>query len=73
MILEVRVKPNSKKHELVPNDGKWIAFLRSPPVDGKANSELIKLVADYFDIGKSRISIRTGVGGRLKRIEITDE
>ncbi|HIH59362.1 MAG TPA: DUF167 domain-containing protein [Nanoarchaeota archaeon] len=29
-------------------EGKYIAFLKSPPEDGKANLELIKLASKYF-------------------------
>lgn len=71
MILQVKVKPNSKRSAIEQqSDGTWIAFVKSPPVDGKANAELIKLVADHFDIPKSSVSIRTGAGNRLKLIEL---
>ena len=40
-------------------DGTWLATLKAPPVDGKANAELIALVARQFGQPKSRVSIRT--------------
>lgn len=72
-IIEVRVKPNARASSLeqVP-DGSWIAQLKSPPVDGKANAELIALVALKFGCRKSAVAIRSGAGSRAKRIEIDE-
>jgi uncharacterized protein YggU (UPF0235/DUF167 family) len=48
-ILQVKEKPNSRATRLERQpDGTWIAQLKSPPVDGKANAELIELVARHF-------------------------
>jgi uncharacterized protein (TIGR00251 family) len=68
-IIEVKVKPNSKQSKLELNeDGSWIAFVRAQPVDGKANAELISLVAEQFGIHKRQVAIKTGTSGRLKRV-----
>lgn len=73
MIVQVKVKPNSKRSMLEQqSDGTWLACVKSPPVDGKANAELIRLVAEQFGVTKSSVSIRTGAGGRLKLVEIPD-
>lgn len=70
-ILQVKVKPNAKTASLsqLP-DGTWRAELKAPPVDGKANAELIALVAAHFGCRKASVSIQTGAGARLKRIRI---
>ena len=70
--LLVKVKPNARKSALEPpaDDGPWRAMLKSPPVDGKANAELIALVAERFGCPKSAVSIRAGASGRLKRVRI---
>lgn len=71
MQISVKVKPNSKKPGLEEQaDGTWIARVGAPPVDGKANEALIKLVADHFDVSKSRVSIVSGAGSRQKRINV---
>ncbi|MBN2678686.1 DUF167 domain-containing protein [Acidithiobacillus montserratensis] len=42
--LQVKVKPRSKRSAFIQqSDGSWIAQLKSPPVDGKANAELLHL------------------------------
>jgi len=69
--IEVKVKPNAGASALQQDDsGAWFAQLRSPPTAGKANIELIELVARHFGCRKSAVSIRRGASGRLKLIRI---
>jgi uncharacterized protein len=71
MLLEIKVKPNARKSSLTENpDGTWAASLKSPPVDGKANQELIALVAKHFRCRKSAVHIKAGASGRLKRVKV---
>jgi uncharacterized protein (TIGR00251 family) len=70
-VLHVQVKPNARVSVLEQDaDGGWRASLKSPPLDGKANAELIALVADHFGVPKSRVRIARGAGSRHKRVEI---
>ncbi|MCR6495428.1 DUF167 domain-containing protein [Thermomonas sp. S9] len=72
-ILMVKAKPNSRVSALTPQaDGSWLAQLKSPPVDGKANAELVALVAQRFGCAKSQVLVKTGAGARLKRVQIPD-
>ncbi len=48
----------------------WQAQLKSPPVDGKANKELIALVAERFGRPKSAVSIKSLGSGHMKRVSI---
>jgi hypothetical protein len=68
---QVKVKPNSKKQAIEElADGSFTVHLKSPPVDGKANKELIELLAEKFDVPKSQIRIKSGLSSRNKLIEI---
>ncbi|WP_413173447.1 DUF167 domain-containing protein [Anabaena azotica] len=68
---KVKVKPNSKQQRITEQeDGSLIVHLKSPPVDGKANEELIKLLAEKFDVPKSDIRIKSGLSSRQKLVEI---
>ncbi|MEH2066667.1 MAG: DUF167 domain-containing protein [Nostoc sp.] len=68
---KVKVKPNSKQQKITEQpDGSLIVYLKSPPVDGKANEELIKLLAEKFGVAKSDITIKSGLSSRQKLIEI---
>lgn len=70
-MLRVRVKPNARASSLEPQeDGTWIARLKSPPVDGKANAELLALVAERFGCPKSAVRLKAGAGARMKLLEI---
>ena len=71
MLLRVKVKPRSRTSELRrAADGSWVATLKSPPVDGKANAELVGLVAAHYKCHKSAVSIKAGAAGRLKIVSI---
>jgi hypothetical protein len=51
-------------------EGTWLARLKAPPVDGKANAELIRLVAKQFGCTRSAVSIKSGAGSRTKLVKI---
>ncbi|MCV3215695.1 DUF167 domain-containing protein [Plectonema radiosum NIES-515] len=68
---KVKVKPNSKEQKIEEQpDGSLTVHLKSPPVDGKANEELIKLLSEKFDVPKSYIRIKAGLSSRQKLVEI---
>ena len=70
-ILLIKAKPSARTSSLTQlDDGTWLAQLKSPPVDGKANAELVGLIARQFGCAKSAVSIKTGAGSKLKRVEI---
>jgi uncharacterized protein (TIGR00251 family) len=73
MLVRVRVKPNSKnpRIEETPDAGLTV-YLKSPPVEGKANEELIVRLAERFGVPKSRIRVKSGSASRNKLIEIED-
>lgn len=72
--LEIWVKPNSAVSTLARDDsGRWVARLKSPPVDGRANAELIALVAHTLGCARGAVSIRSGGTGRRKLIRIAEE
>ncbi|MBE9227067.1 DUF167 domain-containing protein [Phormidium sp. LEGE 05292] len=68
---QVKVKPNSKQQKIQEEaDGSLTVHLKSPPVDGKANEELIKLLAKKFNVSKSQITIKSGLSSKTKLVEI---
>ena len=73
-ILQIKVKPNSRTSLLEQKeDGTWLAQIKSPPVEGKANEELLALVAKHFDCRKSDVSIKAGASSRVKLVRIDEE
>ena len=69
--LQVKVKPRAKVSELSQAaDGTWIARLKAPPVDGKANQELVRLIAEKFECSRTAVTIKAGAAGRTKLVRI---
>ena len=69
--LKVSVKPNARASSIEPReDGTWIARLKSPPVDGRANEELVALVARHFRCRKSDVTLKTGAASRTKILSV---
>lgn len=70
-VIQIKVKPNSRASVLEQKeDGTWLAQLKSPPVDGKANDELLTLVSKQFECRKSDVTIKAGASGRVKLVRI---
>jgi uncharacterized protein (TIGR00251 family) len=71
VVLRVKVKPNARRSALMQlADGSWLARVRAPPIEGRANEELIALVAEHFHCVKAAVSIKSGRSGRLKLVQI---
>ena len=71
MILRVKVKPNAASSVLIQEtDGTWRAQLKAAPIDGKANKELIALIARHFKCRKADVVIKSGASGRIKLVRI---
>ena len=69
--MRVKVKPNARASSLQQEaDGSWLARLKSPPVDGKANEELVALVAEHFNCRKTAVLIKAGASSRLKVLKV---
>lgn len=70
-VIQVKVKPGARVSLLEEQaDGSFTASLKSPPVDGKANAELVALVARRFGVAKSAVTIKVGAGSRLKLVTV---
>ena len=71
--IRIKVKPNARVSGLEQSsDGTWLARVKSPPIDGKANAELVTLIARHFKLRKAQVSIKSGRSGRMKLVEIKD-
>jgi hypothetical protein len=71
MKISVKVKPNSQQQKIEElADGSLIIRLKSPPIDGKANQELIEILAKKFQVAKSQITIKSGFSSKNKLVEI---
>lgn len=70
-IISVKVKPGAKFTQIEQKNNQYIVSLTERPEKGKANHQLIKILADFFNVSKSQIDIRKGFTNKQKLIHIT--
>lgn len=72
MILKIKVVPRADKTEFAGKmaDGTLKIKLKAPPVDGEANEELVRFLAEEFGVKKEGVKIIGGKTARKKMIEI---
>lgn len=71
LILKIKVEPRSSRSEIVGQYGDAIKVkLTSPPVDGKANSELIEVLAKEYGISKKDVEIISGFNSKNKLVRL---
>lgn len=71
VVINVRVIPRAGRSRLDgTRGGAILARLQAPPVDGRANDQLIALIAAALDIPPRAVSILTGERSRQKRLRI---
>jgi len=69
----VRVIPRSSRTEIVgERDGALKVKLKSPPVEGAANEELVRFLSKLFGVTQAQLEIVSGQTSRNKRIRISD-
>lgn len=73
MKIRVKIKPNSRTEELSQEGDSFIAKVKEPPREGKANQAVIKLLAQHFSVPQSQVRIISGLRSRNKVIEVAEE
>src|SRR5918999_3827654 len=74
--LRVRLQPRARADEIVGERGDAVVIrVTAPPVDGRANDALCRLVAKRAGVAPSRVSVVRGHGARDKvvRVDGVDE
>jgi hypothetical protein len=51
-------------------DGSLTVYVREQAVDGKANTAVIRVLAEHFGVPKSRVELVSGAAARIKRFRI---
>ena len=72
LIFNVCVVPRASKSEIVGDlDGALKIRIASPPVDGAANAELIKVLSKKLNVAKNAVEIVGGQTSKQKQIRIS--
>lgn len=69
--LTLFIQPKASKNEIIgAHNGALKIKITAPPVDGKANAELVEFLSEILEIPKRQIEILKGETGRNKSVEI---
>jgi uncharacterized protein YggU (UPF0235/DUF167 family) len=72
MIVNVRVIPRARVQKIVADGNTIRVYTNAAPADGAANAAVIKMLSQYYDVPKSRISIIRGATSQDRVVEITE-
>ena len=70
MKIQVKVKPGSKNEEVTQKGDTLIVTTKEPPKEGRANRQVIKLLAKHFKVPQNQVKLISGFKKRDKVIEI---
>jgi uncharacterized protein (TIGR00251 family) len=70
-VVVVYVQPRAARTEVAGRHGDAVKIrVQAPPVDGAANVELVRFLAERLGVPKRAVTIVGGARGRLKRVAI---
>jgi len=70
--IKVHIQPRSSKEQIIGlHNGRLKIKISAPPVDGKANQNLIEFIAKALGVSKSKIEIVKGRTSKLKTLKIS--
>ena len=71
MIVDIKLKPNSKKSEILGfKDGCLHISVKEQPIEGKANKAMIEILAKRLKVAKGCIKLKKGQKAKTKKLEI---
>ncbi|MCX5990789.1 MAG: DUF167 domain-containing protein [Chloroflexi bacterium] len=68
--IQIKVKPRSKTEEIIEDENSLIVRVKDPPIEGKANRAVIRLMAKHFGVPENRVRISKGFKSKDKVIEL---
>jgi len=68
MLYKVHIEFN--RDNFITNEDQISIGIKSKPVKGKANNELIKKLAQHFGVSTSQVIIKSGKKSRQKIVEV---
>lgn len=74
VLLTLHVQPGASRTELAGMHGDALKLrVHAPPLDGRANAEVLKFLATRLDVAVSRLAIQQGESGRRKVVRLPAE
>ncbi|MBX2988487.1 MAG: YggU family protein [Bdellovibrionaceae bacterium] len=70
--MRLLIQPKASRNEIIgPHNGALKIRIQAPPIDGRANEELIEFLADVLGLAKRQLSLVRGDGARQKTVDIS--
>jgi uncharacterized protein (TIGR00251 family) len=71
LFLDIHVQPGASRDMLDGIHGERLKIrITAPPVDGRANTHLVRFLAGVFAVPRRQVIMTAGESGRRKRIHI---
>lgn len=71
IIFCVKLVPNSSFSKIVDFTDEYVRIkISAPPIENRANKELIEFCSDLFNVNKSKLSIISGEKSKIKKVLI---
>jgi uncharacterized protein len=69
--IAVRLQPRARGDEIVgEREGRLVVRVAAPPVEGRANEALCRLIARRARVGRRSVSVQSGERAREKRVRV---
>jgi uncharacterized protein (TIGR00251 family) len=73
MKIFVKARPSAKEEFIKKIDGiNFVVAVKEPPIKGKANKAIVRLLAEHFNVAASAIRLVSGFSSKQKVFEITN-
>ena len=70
--LVIQVRPNARQNEILGFRERVLHLkIAAPPVEGRANQQLVEFLGEILGVAKSRVIIEKGKTGRRKLVSIS--
>ena len=72
LLLLLHIQPKASKSRVVGLfDGSLKLAIQAPPVDGRANEEVLRFLAELLDVPRRQLSLVSGTRGRKKQVAVS--
>jgi hypothetical protein len=69
--IAIHAKPRAKKSRVVGVHGEALSLaIAAPPVDGAANKEVVRFLAELFGVPRGGVTLVRGTSARMKLLDV---
>ncbi|ADJ29777.1 DUF167 domain-containing protein [Nitrosococcus watsonii] len=71
LIVQIRLQPRARGDEVIgPHGNRLKIRITAPPVEGKANTQLLRFLVKTFQVSRNQVYLLSGTASRDKRVRI---